>query len=139
MIPFQTTLFQWLEHVAPCYLCWDAAFLMLKDMLNGTVDKSVSGASVARPVVPRFSSRWHQRKLKVVVCFHLLHPRRYASDEQPRLIRSADDAEHQSAAFPSLEIVNVSSCAKQLVNLLLFRHDYNGHCFSLLSHPITIL
>jgi hypothetical protein len=64
---------------------------MLKDMLNGTVDKIVSGASVARPVVPRFSSQWHQRKLKVVVCFHLLHPRRYASDEQPLRIRSADE------------------------------------------------
>jgi len=42
--PTQDHLLQWPEHVAPCYLCWDMynpTLLILRVMLNGTVDKLV--------------------------------------------------------------------------------------------------
>ena len=48
--PTQDHLFQWPERVAPCYLCWDMynpALLILRVMLNGIVDKHVTGASIA--------------------------------------------------------------------------------------------
>jgi hypothetical protein len=62
--PTQDHLLQWPEHVASCYLCWDMynpTLLILRVMLNGTVDKHVNGVSIAT----RFPS-WNQRESEMV-------------------------------------------------------------------------